>query len=254
MTKRFARRATAIAVGLLLVGSLSSSAFASPKNQMKVFFLNSGVQAQATGKLLFVTNRAQTFFMINVQRMTPGSYDIVLNSAIVDTITVNGSGEGRVLHRFRVNPRHADPPLSYDPRGGELEIQATGTTLLMASVPSDPAVAQQKTLIQIDLTNMAAQVGATANATLTARFGRMKFEVEVHGAVTGTYDLLVDGVKVADIAVNSNGFGEVQFDSRPSTDEDDDGLDLLLTFDPRGKDVSIMLGVVPQFEGSFPLQ
>jgi len=70
-------------------------------------------------------------------------------------------------------------------------------------------------------------------------------------AVAGSYDLMVDGVKVAGITVGANGWGEVRLDSRSFSD---DGLDLQLNFDPRGKSLSIMQGADILFEGIFPLQ
>lgn len=254
MTKNLARRAAALAAGLVLCFAVASPLLAAPRNQIKVFFLNMGVQSQAQGKILYVTNRAQSFYMIKVSRMDPGTYDVVVNGAIVDTLSVNGDGEGRVMHRSRVNARHNDPPLPYDPRSAIVEIQATGSAVLMATVPSDAATAQAKTFIQFDLTNMGAQTGATASATLTGRFGRFQFEVEMDGAVPGDYDLTVNGAVMGTITVGLNGSGQVRFDSRPSTDDDgDDSLDLMLTFDPRGKAIGISQGGSAVFEGSFPL-
>ena len=250
-----ARRAAILAAGIMAVCTTAAPLFATPQRQMKVYFLNTGVQTQAQGKLLLVANRAQTFFTIKVTGMTPGAYDLLLDGAVVDALTVRSDGEGKVSHGTRVNPRHGVTPLPYDPRGGDLSIQAAGVDMLMASVPATAAEAQQKIQIRTDLTNMGVQTGATARATLVSRFGRIQFEVEMESALPGTYDLMVDGVKVAQIEADATGFGEVEFDSRPSSDDgDDDSLDLLLTFDPRGRAISIMQGTASLFAEMFPLQ
>src|SRR5262245_24068570 len=250
-----ARRAALLAAGTILACTIASPLFASPQRQIKIYFINSGVQAGATGKLLFVENPAQSFVKIKVTGMTPGPYDVMLSGAIVDSLTVGADGKGSVTHRSKVNPRHGNSPLPYDPRGGAFEIQAAGIALLTANVPGTPAEAQQKTRINIVLTNMGIQTGASANATLVSRFGRMQFEVEMDGALPGTYDLVVDGVKKGEIVVDAAGSGEVEFDSQPSTDEDDDNsLDLLLTFDPRGRMITIMQGLDLNFSDPFPMQ
>lgn len=222
---------------------------------MKVYFINSGVQTGAVGKLLFVSNKAQSFFTIKVSGLTPGDYDLMMNGAIVDSLTVGADGEGKISHVSKVNPKHGSAPLPYDPRGGDLEVQAVGVALLTAAVPGTPAEAQQKIQIRTDLTNMGIQAGATAHATMVSRFGRIQFEVEVEDALAGTYDLMVDGVKKGEIVVDATGFGEVEFDSRPSSDDDDsDALAELLTFDPRGRMVTIVQGVDMDFSEMFPLQ
>lgn len=245
-----------LVAGLILIGTIASPLFAVPQRQMKIYFINTGVQTSAVGKLMFVANPAQSFFTIKVGGLTPGDYDLMLNGAVIDTITVNQDGEGKVTYRSRVHPRHGtSTPLPYDPRGGVLEIQSVGVAVLSASIPFTAAEAQQKLTIHTDLTNMGIQPGATAGATLTSRFGRIQFEVEVDDALPGTYDLAVDGVTMAQITVDATGSGQVRFDSRPSTDEDgDDGLDQLLTFDPRGKTLTIVQGTDTDFSELFPLQ
>lgn len=248
-----ARRAAILAAGLMFACTIASPLFATPQRQMKVYFINTGVQTNALGKLMFVANPAQSFFTIKVSGMTPGAYDVLLDGVIVDSLTVRSDGTGKVSHGTK-SPKQGTTPLPYDPRGGDLEIQAAGVAMLTASVPGNPAVAQQKIQIRIDLTNMGVQTGATARATMVSRFGRIQFEVEMESALAGTYDLMVDGVKVAEIVADATGFGEVEFDSRPSSDDDDDSLDLLLTFDPRGRTIAIMQSVDTHFSELFPLQ
>ena len=81
----------------------------------------------------------------------------------------------------------------------------------------------------------------------------MLFRSELEGAAAGTYDLLVGGTKVGVIVVDATGEGEIEFDSRPSTDQDDPGLDLPLTFDPRGQTIQVEQSAVAMFLGTLPL-
>jgi len=236
---------------LLLVALPATAAAHGKKNLIKVFFLNMGVQPQAQGKLHMIDNKAQTFFKIKVNHATPGDYDVLLDGAVVDTLTVDPNGHGALHYRERHRGRHAGAPLPFNPAGGQLEIAESGTTVLSATIPATPQESFERIHIVTELSNLGVVPG-TAVADFKEHFGRMKFRVEVEGAAEGTYDLMVDGTKQAEILVDATGRGEVEFDSRPSTDDDDEGLDLLLTFDPRGKSIEVMQAGSGLFSAMFP--
>jgi hypothetical protein len=245
---RLQARAGGILVASVLLMTLAAPAMAKPQNLIKYYFINSGTQLQADGSIHFMVNKAQTFFTIRVSDMTPGPYDIVLNGAVVDTITVDADGQGKVTHRIFGKGKKAGGVLAYDPRGGDLSIQAAGVELLGAVIPATAAEAQAKVTIATDLANLGGLAG-TSKAVLKSRFGRTRFDVRMEGAVPGTYDLVVAGVSVGQIVVDASGSGEVEFASRP----DDSGLSELLTFDPRGQSIQIMQGGTSMFEATFPL-
>lgn len=249
--KQTTRKNLLLVVPMMLMIS-AASAFAKPQNLIKYYFLNAGVQTAAQGKIMFVTNPAQSFFTISASHLTPGPYDIVLNGVVVDTLTVKGDGTGKVFYRSIVTGKHSGTPLPYDPRGGDLAIQAAGVEMLGATIPLTAAEAQAKTEISIDLDNLGVGAG-TSEASLVSRFGRIQFDVVVHGAAPGTLDLLVGGVKEGEIVVNANGNGKIQFDSRPSSGDDDEGLAELLTFDPRGQQLQLMQAGTEMFQVTFPL-
>ena len=254
--RRLLRPATTIPMVTLLLlvmvpGLLATPAeAASQKNLTKVFFLNMGVQAGAQGKLRMIENDAQTFFKIEVKRLNPGVYDLALDGAVVDTLTVGPDGKGELRYRQRHKGTQPGSPLPYHPAGGHIELLAAGTAVLAAQIPATPEEAFLRTEITIDLDNLGVMPGE-AEAELKARFGRMSFEVEIRNATPGTYALMVDGVNRANIVVGATGRGEVEFDSVPSDDEGD-GLDLLLTFDPRGKPIAVMQSVTELFSATFP--
>jgi hypothetical protein len=255
--KRLTRITTVSCAGLLALAALAlPAAAASQKNLTKVFFLNLGQQPAARGKLMMIENKAQTFFKIQVKHMEPGDYDVVLDGAVVDTLAVDATGKARITYRQRVKGSNAGSPLPYHPAGSLIEIQAAGTAVLAAHVPATPEESFEKVEIEIDLANLGVVAGE-AEAEFEERFGRMEFEVELEGVPPGSYELLVDGVKVADIEAGASGEGEVEFASHASMDDDDDDgssdLDLLLTFDPRGKVISIVQAGVELFNATFPL-
>jgi len=241
----------AIAAALTLAaGAGATAASGGPKNQIKMFMLCSGVDADAQGRIVVVTNKAQSFFTIQVQGMDPmTSYDVVVDGAIQETLTTNAGGEGRVVHRSK---QHG-APLPYDPRSTTVDVALTGTVLLSAEVPATPQEAHALVDIRFDLTPGVSVLGR-AHADFRSRFGRMKFDVEIENAVPGTFDLMVGGATVGTITVDASGRGRIEFDTRPSTDsEGGDGLDQLMTFDPRGQTVEIQQTTVAMFSGTFPL-
>lgn len=260
-----------LAASLALAGP---PAHAGNKNQIKSFMLNMGVERNARGSILFVQNKAQSFFMIKLSHATPGAtYDVMVNGAIVDQISTNAEGAGRVMHRARVKGRKAGGSLPYDPRGGVVEVAAGGTVILHDEMPTSPDDCEDVAEVDFELTNTGVLPGAAGVARLRERCGRMKFEVEANGLAASTsYDLLVNGTVVATATTGIDNGVDFEFDSRPEVEDggdggsscdgggdhhdglfagdcddqgedgDDDGegqLDHLLTFDPLGATLEI---------------
>lgn len=247
------RLKTLVALGLILAAVAASPAAAGgPKNQIKMFMINTGVEPAYHGMVMFVSNKAQSFFTIRLTRMDPNSsYDVELDGTFEETITTNASGEGRVLHRSRT--RHVPTPLPYDPRGHMLSISEQGTIVLTTSFPLTPQEAHALVRIRLDLTPALGVLG-TAEAKFRSRFGRMIFDVEMEDAVPGSYDLLVGGLNVGTIDVDAGGRGDIHFDTRPDSDPNDaDGIDVLMTFDPRGNTIQIQQSALDLFSGTLPL-
>ena len=261
------RLGSMIALGLILQAAALSLASANQGHQIKVFLLNMGVQTPATGNVLFVSNQSQNLLKISVSKMTPGTYDVALDGAIVDSLKVNSKGKATLRHKSVLNPKKGPVvPLPYDPRGGQISIESHGTPLLEGEIPETPEENEAHVEIESDLTNLGV-VSGEAEAEFETSSGRMQFEVELEDAPTGAYDLLVDGVNVGTIHVGIDGEGKIEFDSMPSVNDDDQGdddeqgddddqgeLDLLLTFDPRGKTIAIEQNGTALFSSVFPLQ
>src|SRR5436309_12470132 len=138
MSRLNLNRLLSVATGIALIlaaGMGTAAASGGPKNQIKMFMMSTGADPDAQGKILVVTNKAQSFFSIQVQGMDPNtSYDVVVNGTVEESLTTDASGEGRVFHRSRKN----GAPLPYDPRSANVEIVLTGTVMLSANVPATP--------------------------------------------------------------------------------------------------------------------
>src|SRR5215475_6850824 len=156
--RSFIRRASPFALGLVtfvMVAVAATPAAAGTNNQIKSFFLNSGVQPKAKGKLLMVMNLTQTGVKLSVSGMRPGAYDVVLDGAVVDQLRVGSKGKGSVQHKSLLQPKHGlSVPLPWDPRGGQLSIEQSGTVMMSDEVPESPEDDDQEVEIEARLDNL----------------------------------------------------------------------------------------------------
>jgi len=262
-------------VGLGLALLPAPVLWAAPKVQIKTFMRSTGVDRNAKGKILVVQNKAQSAVTIKVQNLKPRtSYDVVVDGAVQESFMTNAGGSARIGHRARKK----GAALAYDPRGSHVVIASSGDDVLVADVPSTPEEGSQTIEIEFQLTP-ASGVAGTAKAEYKERCGRMRFSVSLQDATPGDYDLFVGGVQQGVISVGIDGAGEIQFDTRPSSEdddtpsisvshggddngqgddndgenEDDDSFDSLLTFDPRGMDIEVQQMGAVLFSGTFPL-
>lgn len=251
----------AAAVIVMVAASMAiTPVHAAKQNQIKSFMLNSGMAPEVRGSILVVENKAQTFFIIKVQHAAPNTtYDVMVDGAVVDQITTNGDGNGRVIHRQK--NKGTPTPLPYDPRGALVEVAATGTAdiLLSSTVPATPEEAAQVIVINnFDLTNTGTLGTASATANFKEKNGRMRLQISVKGLNPNTdYDLVVGGTVIGTFTTDGQGNANITLDSRPQPDDGSDGagqLDDLLTFDPRGALIEIHgAGTADVFlTGTFP--
>jgi len=76
--------------------------------------------------VLFVSNKAQSFFMIKLTNMDPNSpYDVNLDGAAEETITTKLVGRGNGPPSVAL-ASGTPTPLPYDPRGHTLSITEQG--------------------------------------------------------------------------------------------------------------------------------
>src|SRR5262245_41053206 len=203
-------------LGFALAALIATPVMADGGRQIKQFLLNTGVQPAAMGKVMVVSKGGQNQVKIAVLHAKAGTYDVILNGAVVDELLVSAKGKGFVTHKSRAASKKASArPLPYDPRGGTISIATAGRQILEGEIPETPEESAEHIEIEADLTNLGVVTG-TAEASFESRSGRMQFEVEVEGVPTGDYDLLVDAVNVGAIHVGIDGEGRIEFDSIPN--------------------------------------
>lgn len=242
-------------LALLVAAQAAPGLLASTSQRpIRAYMLNTGVRPAARGKIVFSHGARQSALTLTARKLAPSTtYDVVVDGRVVDRVSTNAAGNGRIVRRSRARAGHA-AGLAFDPRGAKVEISGPDGTELEADVPEcddDGGVLDET---RLDLT-AAAGVSGTARAEFREKEGRMKFEVTVEGAVPGVYDLVVGGAAAGQITVGVDGDGEIEFDSVPSTGDDldddaSDAMDLLLTFDPRGQTIEIQQAGVTSFSGT----
>jgi hypothetical protein len=143
-------------------------------------------------------------------------------------------------------------PLDFDPRGQVVDVVRAGEVVFSSEL------AAQATGVNLSTPSLAKaaipSTGADADGHAEARLriddrARKHFSVEIEDVPAGMYDLFVDGVDVADIAVVAvagGTRGEVEF-----AGGGDDSGELPLTFDPTGRILGVRQGATVFFEGSF---
>src|SRR5438552_3518322 len=97
--------AVVAALGFVLFGTAftaSAEAGTRAKNHIHTLMINSGARPSARGKVDFMQTKAQSAVRISVQGAEAGAtYDIVVDGAVKDRISIDASGRGRVIHRSR---------------------------------------------------------------------------------------------------------------------------------------------------------
>jgi hypothetical protein len=232
------------AVSLIAQTPVTSTPFTD--GLIRTSFLNMGVQPRAFGDVQFNASSRQTSLIVSTAGLTPGVFDVAMNGTMMDRLVVNRRGTGTMLRRAL-----AGSLFRLDPRGTELSISQTGTTLLMARVPTSAAATRSLTRIEDTFTNVGGTTG-TANAILTERAGLMNMQVSVAQPTTGTLMLMADGVQVGTVTVGTSGIGTTTFDSRPFSSGFNLGAERLLTFDPRGSILTLNRDEVEVFRTTFP--
>jgi hypothetical protein len=213
---------------------------------IRSFFLNTGVQPLALGDLQFFSTRRQTSLVINTSGLTPGTFDVSLNGALMDRLVVNRRRFGTLVRRA-----NGGSLFRLDPRGMEVAIESNGIPLLMAVVPDTAAASRTLTQIEDTFDNTGGDPGL-ATALFSERGGLMNLRLAVAGSAEGTLDVMADGTRVGGLQVGRTGFGTTTFDSRPFSSGFNLGLERLLTFDPRGSILTLERDGLTVFQTTFP--
>ncbi len=141
-------------------------------------------------------------------------------------------------------PGSDDLLLSFDPLNSDYELTREGVPVMSGAIAGQPIGNGVLPLGEVEraFTNLGLDTDAVGRAKLTTRAGRVDFTIEVEDLPAGTYGILVDGLKVADMlvaATDGGTEGEVEFRA-PAAEPGK----LPLTFDPQGRTIQITQGAM----------
>ncbi len=102
--------------------------------EVEVDLVNSGLDADASGRARLRTRPDRTDFNVEVEDLDDGDYELFVGATQVATITVAG-GEGEVEFRDPVEPGKL--PLDFDPRGMTISVEQNGEVFLSVDFPAE---------------------------------------------------------------------------------------------------------------------
>ncbi len=197
-----------------------------------------------------VTIKGRRIFRVEASGLTGGPFKVLVAGIERGELTLKGTKGQLIFDSAPTKP--GVPLLDFDPRGAVVDIVSGATVIFTGKL--EAKAKGVNTASPSEIRGSIPSTGADADGTATAKLridsrARKHFSVEVEDVDAGTYDLLVDNVKVGDIvvaAVVGGTEGEIEF-----TNGDDDPSELPLTFDPVGKLLTVAKGGTEFFEGTF---
>jgi hypothetical protein len=201
-------------------------------------------------------------FWVQLRGVAPGDYDILVDGAMVASLTTNASGFGFLDLRVKpgggngmgqasMKPHHPRGPLTINPRDALIEVQQGGVTQF-----SGPMRAQIPGLGMCGASSMS--VSLMLDPAQTMGSGSVSRSVEtncdtvlavlVSGLTDGAYDLVVDATTKPGAIVVSGGVANVVYDETPDT-AGEQMLDFLVQ---SGSSVAIKMGDTTFLTGMVP--
>jgi len=167
----------------------------------------------------------ETEFEVEVEDAEPGTYPVIVDGIHVGDLVVGADGRGEL--ELSSDPDDADElplpenfPTIVD--GTPISVTGLATSSFVEDVDIDDdeddngTDDEDEAEFRAPLTNDAGLSGA---AVVEVEDDETEFELEIEDTVSGTYRVLVDDVYVADIAVGSDGEGELKLSSSPQNGE-----------------------------------
>jgi len=226
-----------------------STASADNRQRSKVrgSFDNTGVDSDAEGSFKGTFRTSRSKLRIKLEGLDPNiSYELQVGGIPEASFAPDRRGRARL--RFDMSPKNSRTDvLDFDPRGHTVTISdgVNDVLSMVASGPGEPLGirVEERTLLVPGDPNCA---GDEARTRFELRKdGRKDFRVKFDGVPPGAYELFVDGIERATLNV-APGDDDGKFEFRSP----DDPPKLLLDFDPRGKEISILRGAQICFSGT----
>lgn len=200
-----------------------------------------GVQPLASGHATYRVKKGVAQFNVEIEDVTDGSYDILVDGVAQGTITaVGGIGE------VEFGDNSGALPLNFDPLGKLIQIALNSDIILASTFLADAPGVSVCTPAETTtaLVPTVAAPGASGDARLRTRDDcRRDFSVEIEDVPVGAYDLIIAGTITNTINVITNVDlsvkGEIEFSSQP---DDSPSNELPLDFDPAGQTIEIKQG------------
>jgi hypothetical protein len=106
------------------------------ETEIEVDLQNTGPDSDASGEAEFEQEDDRREFKVEVEDLSPATYDVVVADTVRGQIEVGegGDGEGEIEFRDPSEPGH--PLLDFDPRGAHVAVEKDGTTYLEVDFPS----------------------------------------------------------------------------------------------------------------------
>lgn len=210
-----------IGLALALLSAMPAHTFAKDGSKVSGAFQAgvqaSGVGANARGKVNFRLRNGGSVLKLNLRRLDADSpHSLRIGTLVVRDFLTNRSGKANVTLN---NP-------APDPRGKSMTVEDENGRAVLAIANFSGLGAPGNISHQEDntLTPTGAPVGSEAKTRLRVKKGRAIFKIEVEGMTPGDLlDVFIGAGAtnpVGTILVESDGEGEIKFDTRPSDNPD----------------------------------
>ena len=135
-----ARRLLSLALGFAIVIAfiLPSAAVAKDSERSRVSLVNTGADADASGKAEFrLRKRNRMSFKVEAEDLDAANYDVTVGGVLQGVLDVralpDGRVEGEIEFDSKIEPGHE--PLDFDPRGQLVTVERAGVIYLQVVFP-----------------------------------------------------------------------------------------------------------------------
>jgi hypothetical protein len=107
------------------------------ETEIEVDLENTGPDPDASGEAEFELENDRRKFEVEVEDLSPGTYDVVVADTSRAELEISGGGDSEAGIEFRDPVEDGHPLLDFDPRGAHVAVSKDGTTYLEVDFPSE---------------------------------------------------------------------------------------------------------------------
>ncbi|MCE9593153.1 MAG: hypothetical protein K8S98_03070 [Planctomycetes bacterium] len=229
-------------------------------SKVGLFMVNVGPDFDAQGMLKYEAKAAKTKFSIEVEKLDPGTYDVLLDGVLVSQITTIDATA--VELQFQDPIEAGKTLLDFQPLGAQIDVVSGATIYLTGFLPASNTMTgttapnkpgkgskdlgkKKADSLEISLANNGVQGSAKGTAKLT-QGNEDEFEVAIEHVPAGVYPFFVDGVQHGALTVANPGNAQLAFSTSPG------GNVLLFGFPVKGKTIEVRSNGVAILSAVFP--